>query len=180
MRFKCYQMLSHDKTRSNTMKIKLTICLSTRKLIIKFGKSLSRYYHQWKYRMAPSHPHLTPHKKIRFNSRIHWTLFTLPSKLKETAFISLIRSILDYSSVAWNPYLTGDINKIENIQRIAGRFVKNDYSCQSNITSIMKDLKWQPLERRIYQRLTSLYLLHVTLTSSKSHLFLKTNSKTHF
>ena len=54
-----------------------------------------------------------------------------------------------------DPYLTGDINKLENIQRRAVRFVKNDYSRQSSVTSMMKDLNWQPLsERRRDQRLT--------------------------
>ena len=55
--------------------------------------------------------------------------------------------------MAWHPYLTGDINKIENIQRRAARFVKNYYSRQSSVISKMNDLNWQPLsERRRDQR----------------------------
>ena len=76
------------------------------------------------------------------------------SSLKETAYKSLIRSILDYSAVVWDPYLKGDIQNIENIQRRAARFVKNDYSKTSSVTSMLRDLKWQPLaERRRDQRL---------------------------
>ena len=80
------------------------------------------------------------------------------SSLKETAYKSLIRSILDYSAVVWDPYLKGDIQNIENIQRRAARFVKNDYSKTSSVTSMLRDLKWQPLaERRRDQRLCLLF-----------------------
>ena len=67
---------------------------------------------------------------------------------KETAYISLVRSILDYSSVAWDPYLNGDINKLENIQSRAAIFDKKDYSRQSSVTSMMKNLNWQPLPEK--------------------------------
>jgi hypothetical protein len=80
------------------------------------------------------------------------------SSLKETAYHSLVRSILDYSALVWDPYLKGDISNIENIQRRAARFVKNDYRRGSSVISMLKKLKWQPLaERRRDQRLCLLY-----------------------
>ena len=69
-------------------------------------------------------------------------------RFKETAYISLVRSVLEYSSTVWDPYLEKDIKKIENIQRNAARFVKNDYSRHSSVTSMMKDLNWTPLQDR--------------------------------
>jgi hypothetical protein len=33
---------------------------------------------------------------------------------------------MDYSCVVWDPYLRKDIDKLENIQRRAARFVKNE------------------------------------------------------
>ena len=77
---------------------------------------------------------------------------------KETAYISLVRSVLDYSGTVWDPYLQKDINRIENIQRRAARFVFKDYRRTSSVTSMMKDLGWKPLvERRREQRLVLLY-----------------------
>jgi hypothetical protein len=46
------------------------------------------------------------------------------SSLKQTAYVSLIRSVMYYSCVVWDPYLRKVIDKLENIQRRAVRFVK--------------------------------------------------------
>ena len=76
-------------------------------------------------------------------------------RFKETAFISLV---LDYSCTVWDPYLQKDINRKENIQRRAARFVFKDYRRISSVTSMMKGLGWKPLvERRREQRLVLLY-----------------------
>ena len=67
---------------------------------------------------------------------------------KETAYIALVRSVLEYSCTVWDPHLDKDINQLERIQRNAARFIKNDYSRHSSVTSLMKALKWQPLHTR--------------------------------
>ena len=79
-------------------------------------------------------------------------------KFKETAYISLVRSVLDYSSTVWDPYLNKDIDRIENIQRRGARFVHNDFQRTSSVTSMMNELGWKPLaQRRREQRLTLLF-----------------------
>ncbi|CAC5407482.1 unnamed protein product [Mytilus coruscus] len=76
---------------------------------------------------------------------------------KETAYISLVRSVLDYSGTVWDPFLQKDINRIESIQRRAARFVCKDYRRTSSVTSVMKDLGWKPLVKDREQRLVLLY-----------------------
>ena len=66
-------------------------------------------------------------------------------KFRETAYISLVRSVLEYSCSVWDPYHEKDIAKLEKVQRKAARFVKNDYTRQSSVTSIMQDLNLKPL-----------------------------------
>ena len=48
-----------------------------------------------------------------------------PSKLKETAYISMVRSTLEYSCSIWDPFRKKDIDKINQIHRSAARFVSS-------------------------------------------------------
>ena len=81
-----------------------------------------------------------------------------PSKLKEIAYFSMVRSLLEYSCPVWDPYRQGDIDKVNKIQRAAARFVTNNYQRKSSVTALIQDLGWTDLKtRRKNFRLTSLY-----------------------
>ena len=69
-----------------------------------------------------------------------------PAKLKESAYISLVRSTLEYVASVWDPHLAKDINKLENIQRRSARFVKRDYRTTSSVTQMLQELGWQDLQ----------------------------------
>jgi hypothetical protein len=69
-------------------------------------------------------------------------------KFKETAYISLVRSVMDYSATVWDPYLQKDRDRIEGVQRRAARFIFNDYMRSSSVTAMMESLKWTPLAER--------------------------------
>jgi len=60
-------------------------------------------------------------------------LWRCPAKLKESAYISLVRSTLEYAALVWDPNLAKDINKLENIQRRSARFVKGDFQCHAHV-----------------------------------------------
>ena len=47
-----------------------------------------------------------------------------PESINETLYTAMVRHHLEYTSGAWNPHLKKDINRLENIQRKASRFVK--------------------------------------------------------
>ena len=81
-----------------------------------------------------------------------------PEKLKEIAYVSLVRSILEYASPVWDPHLLKDIRKIEAIQRRAARFVSADFNYGSSVTAMLKRLGWASLQlRRKQARLVTLY-----------------------
>ena len=78
--------------------------------------------------------------------------------LKELAYTSLVRSILEYSSTVWDPFYQIDIDRLERVQRRAARFVFNDYKPLSSVTSMVSQHGWKPLaERRREHRLSLLY-----------------------
>ena len=55
---------------------------------------------------------------------------------------------LEYCAAVWDPYLTKDINTLENIQRRAARFIIQDHSRFTSVSSLLKDLNWAPLKDR--------------------------------
>ena len=86
-------------------------------------------------------------------------LSNCPESLKQTAYFSLVRPHLEYASVVWDSHLKKDIKGIEQVQRSAARFVKNNYDRKAGVvTSLLDDLGWQSLEsRRKVARLTTMY-----------------------
>ena len=97
---------------------------------------------------------------------------------KQTAYISLVRSVLEYSSTVWDPYLVQDISKLERVQRSAARFVKSDYGQKSSVTKMMEELNWKPLhQRRREHRLVLLYKIINNLVAIPKDDYLDFNTR---
>lgn len=83
-----------------------------------------------------------------------------PQDCKKLAYISLVRSTLEYACIVWDPYLVKDVNMLENIQRKAARFILNDYTSKSTgcVTNMLKTLDLPDLvHRRAQNRITYFY-----------------------
>jgi hypothetical protein len=83
-----------------------------------------------------------------------------PAKCWRTAYISLVRSTLEYGAIIWDPYLQSDIDKIEKVQRKAARFISGDYKSRDRgcVSRMLKDLELPLLqERRKQLRLTFMF-----------------------
>ena len=50
-------------------------------------------------------------------------LFSCPQDVKEAAYKTLVRPILEYGSTVWDPRCNGLIDELENVQKRAARFV---------------------------------------------------------
>ena len=70
----------------------------------------------------------------------------------------MVRSVMEYSAIIWDPHLRKDIELLERVQRRAARFVKMDYNPRSSVTRMIQDLGWLDLaHRRRDLRLALLY-----------------------
>ena len=105
---------------------------------------------------------------------VHRNLKYCPEKLRRLSYISLIRSKLEYSSSVWDPHLCKDKHHLEMVQRRAARFIKRDYSYESSVTQMLKDLDLSSLEnRRKMNKFTVLYKIRNDLLCIKENGYLE-------
>ena len=120
-------------------------------------------------------------KAIKAKAFLQRNLHQCPASVKSNCYTSLVRPILEYAAVVWSPHLQCQKNQIEKIQRSAARFVTNDFSYHSSVTSMLTHLKWPSLEQRrnflklimFYKILNDLVDVSITLaplsTSTRGH-----------
>ena len=86
-------------------------------------------------------------------------LFSCPQDVKEAAYKSMVRPILEYESTVWDPHCNGLNDELENVQKLAARFVTRNYSYETgSMTGILEELKWETFQkRRKDNRLVLLY-----------------------
>ena len=79
-------------------------------------------------------------------------------RIKNLAYVTLVRPILEYGSAIWDPYTQLLIDKLESVQRRAVRFIMNDYSRFHSVSDMMSELGIEPLRfRRRIARLTNFH-----------------------
>jgi hypothetical protein len=69
-----------------------------------------------------------------------------PQDLKRLAYISLVRSGMEYASVIWDPHLSKDKDTLEKIQRRAARWITNNHERAASVTALLRQLNLEPLE----------------------------------
>ena len=89
----------------------------------------------------------TPHidnvakKANNTNAFLRRNISTFPSKIKEQCYRTMVRPIMEYACVVWDPITQKDTHKIEMVQRRAARFVYGDYRTTNSVTSMLNSLQ---------------------------------------
>lgn len=79
---------------------------------------------------------------------IRRNLKSCPKDVKTKCYNTYVRPITEYCSSVWDPFTKKNIQKLENIQRRAARFIHNNYDYHDSVTKLLLEMKWTPLEER--------------------------------
>jgi hypothetical protein len=94
------------------------------------------------------------------------TLAPCHSDVKIRAYESLIRPRLEYASEVWNPYTSTLVDRLEQVQRAAARFVFRDYRRTTRVTPLIDKIGWDSLHtRRLVAQNTMFYKIHHNLVN---------------
>ena len=89
------------------------------------------------------------------------------------AYFSLVRPLTEYASTVWDPYTSGNIDKLEMVQRRAARYVTGRHHNTSSVSDMLAKLQWRPLQaRRKDSRLSMLYKIQNHLVSTPAQPYL--------
>ena len=118
----------------------------------------------------------TAHQKLGFLIR---NLRGCPNELKKTAYMTVVRSSLDYASTIWDPNLNKDKLALEKIQRKAARWITGNHQRVASVTNMLTSLGLESLEeRRRASRLVLLYkILHEEVAVPPDELGLVRNQR---
>ena len=126
------------------------------------------------------HDHLLEHVKsatylgVTINSKLNWddhvnniakkanrtqgfirrNLKIRSEKIKEKAYQTIVRPLVEYASCVWDPYITYQKNQIEMVQRRGARFVTGDYSRNPSVSDMITNLNWSPRGRHGFRTAT--------------------------
>ena len=110
-----------------------------------------------------SHINKTAAKARRTLGFLRRNIGTCPRPIKQKAYMSLVRPIVEYAGLVWDPHCQQNIHQLEKVQRSAARFVmgkrhKRSAQDQDSVTDMVAELGWQSLrQRRQIASVTMLY-----------------------
>ena len=111
-----------------------------------------------KHQSWSPHVHLTAKKANSTRAFLQRNLRRAPTAVKKQAYESLIRPILEYSSVVWDPHTAQDSYKLEMVQRRYARYTENNYRRTSSVKTMLENIGWESLqERRAKNKVAMLY-----------------------
>ena len=86
---------------------------------------------------------------------------------KASAYLLLVRPLMEYACAVWDPHYLSHISILEKIQRRsrAARWAVSNYSYHSSVSALLHHLNWTPLaQRRKRFRLNLFYQTIYNLT----------------
>ena len=116
-----------------------------------------------------SHINNTASRASKTLNFLRRNLYKCSQEVKASAYISLVRPLMEYACIVWDPYQITYINSLERIQRRAARWATSNYSRLNSVSNILQSLTWPTLELR--RKIARLSFFHrIIYNSSPVHL----------
>lgn len=138
---------------------------------------------------------ITLHKSLSWNHHINTitkkanntraflqrNLYGCPRKTKQLCYKTLVRPLMEYAPVIWDPHTQANIQKLEMVQRRSARWVYSDFRNTTSVTPMLHELEWPPLqERRAQAKLIMLYrIVHQLVDIPAANLTPVTTTRGH-
>ena len=105
-----------------------------------------------------THINKTAQRANTTSAFLHRNIRTCPRKTKHLAYTTLVRPILEYASIIWDPHTASNINKLETVQRRSARHIMHNYSRHASVTTMLQHLDLPTLQqRRQHSKIIMLY-----------------------
>ena len=91
---------------------------------------------------------MTVKKANKLLGLVHQTVGSSNPSAFSTLYKSLVRPVLEYAALAWNPYLAKDVLVLERVQRRASRLALGQKRSEMEYEDRLRKLKWPTLETR--------------------------------
>ena len=81
-----------------------------------------------------------------------------PKRTKELSYRTLLRPLMQYATVIWDPFTEANTRKLETVQPRSAIMVCSDYRRTSSVSSMLQQLQWPTLqEHRAQAKFTMMY-----------------------
>ena len=112
-----------------------------------------------------SHITYVANKATRMLNFLKRHLSKCSTATKASAYLILVRPLMEYACAVWDPHYLSHISILEKIQRRAARWAVSNYSYRSSVSAMLHYLNWPPLAQRRKQfRLNLFYQTIYNLT----------------
>ena len=86
--------------------------------------------------------------------------------IKHLAYTILVRPILEYDSIIWEPHTASNIQELETVQRRSARHIMHNYNRHARVTTMLQHLDLPTLQqRRQHSKIFMLYRITHQLAS---------------
>ena len=95
-----------------------------------------------------THINKTAQRANTTSAFLHRNIRTCPRKTKRLAYTTLVRPILEYASIIWDPHTAFIIHKLETVQRRSARHIMHNYNRRTNVTTMLQHLHLPTQQQR--------------------------------